>query len=201
MSFARFMELALYHPALGYYRHPRIGYGTGNDFFTATTSGPVFGELVCAACVKLLGKRNPHEHTFVEIGANSAGGVLAGVMHPFGHAKTVRLGDAFEFNGPCVVFSNELFDAQPFRRLRFRDCHWRELGVSVRDGALAEIELPRPESPLPSAFPERATEGYTIDVPLAAVALLETIACQKWVGSSRVDLQACKLEYSIVSPK
>ena len=23
----------------------------------------------------------------------------------------------------------------------------------------------------------------------------------KWVGSSRVDLQACKLEYSIVSPK
>ena len=24
---------------------------------------------------------------------------------------------------------------------------------------------------------------------------------EKWVGSSRVDLQACKLEYSIVSPK
>ena len=23
----------------------------------------------------------------------------------------------------------------------------------------------------------------------------------RWVGSSRVDLQACKLEYSIVSPK
>ena len=28
-----------------------------------------------------------------------------------------------------------------------------------------------------------------------------TDGCHTWVGSSRVDLQACKLEYSIVSPK
>ena len=42
------MELALYHPTLGYYRHsgPRVGYGRGTDFFTASTSGPLFGELI-----------------------------------------------------------------------------------------------------------------------------------------------------------
>ena len=33
-------------------------------------------------------------------------------------------------------------------------------------------------------------------------ALLDShLASREWVGSSRVDLQACKLEYSIVSPK
>ena len=32
-------------------------------------------------------------------------------------------------------------------------------------------------------------------------ALEEPALFKEWVGSSRVDLQACKLEYSIVSPK
>ena len=31
--------------------------------------------------------------------------------------------------------------------------------------------------------------------------LVKTYSKKKVVGSSRVDLQACKLEYSIVSPK
>ncbi len=45
MSFARFMELALYHPEVGYYRQDRarIGFGGETDFFTASTSGPLFG--------------------------------------------------------------------------------------------------------------------------------------------------------------
>src|SRR5688500_446078 len=88
MSFARFMDLALYHPEVGYYRQrrPRVGRGPGTDFFTASTSGPIFGELICAACVKLLraAGRDPARHMFVEIGAEPDGdGVLAGVGHPF----------------------------------------------------------------------------------------------------------------------
>src|ERR1051325_1988278 len=79
MSFARFMEIALYHPEVGYYRRSkaRIGYAPGTDFFTASTSGGIFGELVCAACVKLLGQRDPRAHAFVEIGAENNAGVLA----------------------------------------------------------------------------------------------------------------------------
>ena len=40
MPFARFMELALYHPTVGYYRRdqPRVGYDRGTDFFTAAAS-------------------------------------------------------------------------------------------------------------------------------------------------------------------
>src|SRR4051812_25971533 len=82
MNFASFMEIALYDSAVGYYRkdRPRVGYGAGTDFFTASTSGPIFGELVTAACVKLLGSdRNPRDFTFVEIGAETTSGVLNGV--------------------------------------------------------------------------------------------------------------------------
>src|SRR5882724_11652715 len=79
MTFARFLELALYDPAVGYYRrdHARVGYAPGTDFFTASTSGPIFGELIAAACRKLLGdQRDPRDFTFVEIGAETSTGVL-----------------------------------------------------------------------------------------------------------------------------
>src|ERR1019366_7035905 len=91
MSFARFMELALYDPAVGYYRRdrPRVGTAPGTDFFTASSSGPVFGELIVTACVTLLGGRDPRAYTFVEIGAEHGGGVLAGITHPFGAVRTV----------------------------------------------------------------------------------------------------------------
>lgn len=189
MSFARFMALALYDPQVGYYRRerPRVGYGAGTDFFTASTSGPVFGELVCAACVKLLGARDPADFTFVEIGAEpfaaaqgrSPGGVLAGVTHPFGGARTVGVGDAPALTGKCVVFSNELFDAQPFHRFVFRAGAWRERGVVLHAGALAEIELPLAT---PAPLPASAPEGYAIDAPLAATTLAEQLAAQPWTG-------------------
>src|SRR3954462_14775332 len=90
MTFARFMELALYAPGVGYYRRDqtRVGYAPGTDFFTASTSGPIFGELIATACQKLLGaQRDPRDFTFVEIGAETATGVLKDVAHPFGAAR------------------------------------------------------------------------------------------------------------------
>jgi SAM-dependent MidA family methyltransferase len=43
MTFARFMELALYHPGLGYYATGRRGPGRSSDFLTAPESHPIFG--------------------------------------------------------------------------------------------------------------------------------------------------------------
>ncbi len=183
MSFARFMELALYDPAVGYYRREgqRVGYAPGTDFFTASTSGPIFGELIVAAAVNLLGGREPADYTLVEIGAESAGGVLAGVAHPFAGTRTIRLGETPALAGRCVVFSNELFDAQPFRRFVFRDDAWRELGVGLRGEALVEIEFTPAALPA-DLLPAVARDGYRIDAPLAAAALAQQIAEQSWSG-------------------
>jgi SAM-dependent MidA family methyltransferase len=182
LSFAGFMELALYHPTFGYYRRdrPRVGYGRGTDFFTASTSGAVFGELVAAACVNLLGAEAARESTFIEIGAETRTGILADVQHPFRSTQTIAVGEPLEFSGACVVFSNELFDAQPFRRFVFRDDRWRELGVAVNHDALVEVDLP--DNPLPTFLPQRASEGYIIDAPTASVTLLERIVAAPWRG-------------------
>jgi len=182
MPFDRFMELALYHPTVGYYRsgRHRVGYGNGTDFFTASTSGPLFGELVCAACRTLLGNENLASYTFVEIGAEPGGGVLTGVNHCFGAARTIRVGDPIELAGKCVVFSNELFDAQPFRRFVFRENVWCECGVQLRDGELYEIAM-ADRSP-PSILPGTAPNGYRLDLPLASVSLTEKITSQPWTG-------------------
>lgn len=181
LTFAQFMELALYHPTLGYYRRPaaRVGYGAGTDFFTASTSGPVFGELVTAAVVELLQGDDPRDFSFVEIGAEPGGGVLAGIAHPFGSTRIVQVGEPAGLAGRCIVFSNELFDAQPFRRFVFRGDAWLELGVALRDGAFSLIELP---AAAPAALPSTAPEGYVIDAPLAAATLAGQLAAQAWTG-------------------
>ena len=181
MTFAEFMALALYDPEVGYYTRskPRVGYAPGTDFFTASTSGPLFGELIAAACQKLLGSVDPQAFTFVELGAETTGGVLTGVAHPFHRARTVPLGSPIQLEGNCVVFSNELFDAQPFHRFIFRQGAWREIGVAWREERLAEVEL---LAATPADLPARATEGYVIDAPLAANTLLDQITAQPWTG-------------------
>ena len=44
MSFARFMELALYEPERGYYSSGRAAIGRQGDFFTNVSVGSVFGQ-------------------------------------------------------------------------------------------------------------------------------------------------------------
>ena len=181
LRFDRFVELALYHPELGYYRRPRPRVGTGpdTDFYTASTSGPVFGEMILAAIAQLLNGEDLSRYTFVEIGAETPGGILAGIAHPFGAARTVRVGELFAVEGRCVVFSNELFDAQPFRRFRVRGGAWRELGVRAGPDALDEVEL---TTALPDFLPPGAPEGYQLDAPTEAAALATSIARRNWQG-------------------
>jgi len=177
LSFARFMELALYHPTVGYYRRPhgRVGRHPGSDFYTAAETGPLFGELVATAAASLLGDREPREFTFVEIGAEPGRAVLDGVPHPFGRVRTLRLGDPLLLDGQCIVFSNELFDAQPCVRTVFRRGRWQELGVALDGDRLMEVEWPYADD-------SSAPEGYHFDRPLAALRLLEALVAQPWQG-------------------
>ena len=181
VPFDRFVELALYDPRCGYYRtnRKRIGRERGTDFFTATSSGPLFGELIAAACTNLIGKRDPGEFVFVEIGAEATGGVMAGVKHPFAQTETRSLGDSLKLEGKCVVFSNELFDAQPFRRFLARDGRWHEVGVTFAGDSLAEVNLGPIEASWLPASPE---DGSRFDAPRAAVELLRTLTAQPWEG-------------------
>jgi SAM-dependent MidA family methyltransferase len=182
LRFDQFMQLALYHPTEGYYRkaRPRVGRSPQTDFYTSSSSAPLFGDLVAAACTSLLEGRPASRYRFVELGAEPGSGVLKGVDHPFADAVALGVGDALHLEGPCVVFSNELFDAQPFRRLVKRRGAWQEVHVQLTgETTLMEIEVGAD----PADFlPEASVDGFRIDAPLAAEALAAEIAAQAWHG-------------------
>lgn len=182
LRFDRFMELALYHPILGYYRRPRprVGREPGTDFYTATSSGPIFGELVAAAAVALLAGRDPRGFRFVEIGAEPAGGVLREVAHPFREAVACGIGEEAPLEGDCIVFSNELFDAQPFRRfVRGRDAWLETHVVLTNDRQLAETDRSVADADF---LPATAPPGYRLDAPVASACLAEAICRRPWHG-------------------
>lgn len=70
IPFAKFMELALYHPDLGYYATNRSQAGIQRDFFTSAHLGRDFGELLAVQFAEIwerLGR--PQPFTLVEMGA------------------------------------------------------------------------------------------------------------------------------------
>jgi SAM-dependent MidA family methyltransferase len=191
LRFDVFMALALYDPTFGYYRRDktRVGRERGADFYTATSLGPLFGELVAAAAAKLLREvgLDLAAHAFVELGAEPSGGVLSGVAgHPFASVRTLRVGEPLTLDGPCVVFSNELFDAQPVRRFVRRAEAWHELGValSADDSSLSETDLGPVAADAELFLPPLAItpEGYLFDAPRAAAELAAALATQPWHG-------------------
>ena len=126
MTFARFMELALYHRT-GYYRRPqrprrlRAGHG-----FSRRYQRPGFGELIAAACVDSAAPtrgnsrswrlaRNPPRRS-----SGAVGGVLAvsPILRPGPHSRRGQVSRSWwQLHR---VFGTELFDAQPFHRFVFR---------------------------------------------------------------------------------
>lgn len=67
ISFARFMELSLYHPEHGYYRQSIIG--KSGDFFTSVSVGKLFGQLLAFWLVEEL-RHIPGQIDLVEAGAH-----------------------------------------------------------------------------------------------------------------------------------
>jgi SAM-dependent MidA family methyltransferase len=62
MTFAEFMDLALYHPDAGYYARAPVRSGRAGDFYTSVDLGPEFGALLArqvAEMWRLLSERPP----------------------------------------------------------------------------------------------------------------------------------------------
>jgi SAM-dependent MidA family methyltransferase len=83
ITFARFMELALYDPAGGYYRSPDARPGRGGDFLTAPETHPIFGATIARAIEEAWGRLSrPEPFVLRELGAGTgtlALAILAGL--------------------------------------------------------------------------------------------------------------------------
>lgn len=88
MTFARYMDLALYHPVHGYYssRQPRIG--PQGDYYTSADVSPLFGATIGRQLLEMWRlMERPHPYAIVELGAGKgllAADILgwAGAAHP-----------------------------------------------------------------------------------------------------------------------
>ena len=70
ISFARFMELALYHPNLGYYERHTKQTGRHGDFFTSVSVGTLYGELLGFEFARRLDSLSSKNLCLIEAGAH-----------------------------------------------------------------------------------------------------------------------------------
>jgi SAM-dependent MidA family methyltransferase len=77
ISFARFMELALYCPVYGYYEKEKDNVGKRGDFFTSVSVGTVFGELLAFQFSTWLEELSSYDNRLQLVEAGAHNGQLA----------------------------------------------------------------------------------------------------------------------------
>jgi SAM-dependent MidA family methyltransferase len=70
LSFARFMEVALYCPKIGYYEGHTGQMGRAGDYYTSISVGPLFGELLARQFANWLEELSPGPLQLAEAGAH-----------------------------------------------------------------------------------------------------------------------------------
>ncbi len=173
LSFARFMELALYAPGLGYYSSGARQIGAAGDFTTAPQTSPLFGAALAQQLAQIM------DHTTGELLELGPGlGVLAGdvlveletlgclperyaLLEVSGALRAQQQAtiaaraphlvercvwlDALPATLTGAVFGNEVLDAMPVEWLVWHDQAWWQRGVRID----AALELALDERPAP----------------------------------------------------
>jgi SAM-dependent MidA family methyltransferase len=133
IPFRRFMDVALYLPAHGYYRRPRDPFGKDGDYYTAEQVQPVFGILMAARVRQLYREMGePPDFTVVELGAGR--GEMAEAFSEWRYVPVdIDSGELpARFTG--VVFCNEFFDALPVEAAIFMQGRFHRQYVAWVDG-------------------------------------------------------------------
>ncbi len=201
ITFAKFMEIALYEPGLGYYSSGQDRIGAQGDFYTSPVTHPVFAALIAVQLEELwIRLGSPAVFGVVEMGANK--GLLADDIISYlpnlipDFAAAVRY-ITIEHDGVAVcryprneksfsiknmtgcVISNELVDAMPVNRVKVVDGQLQELYVAFNNETFVEM----PEKPSTPALAERLereninlSKGYVTEINLGIDVLMRKIA-------------------------
>jgi SAM-dependent MidA family methyltransferase len=189
IAFARYMELVLYEPGLGYYAGGAQKFGAAGDFVTAPELGGLFGRTL-ARQLKAFGQ------PIVEFGAGS--GALAATLlsqHDFEYRiveispqlrsrQEARLGDRAQWLDHLperirgVVIANEVVDAMPVHAVAWRAHGIMERGVALSDGELVWRERPAQGELLEKAKTLSVPVPYESEIGLVARAWMRELAAR-----------------------
>lgn len=205
LDFARYMELALYAPGLGYYSAGAQKFGAGGDFVTAPELTPLFGRSLARQVAEVLAQTGGE---VLELGAGS--GRLAldllrglaelnvlparyGILELSADLRA-RQRELFEREAPellprlhwldtlperfaGLVLGNEVLDALPVHLVRYRNGIWHERGVIQTSEVFAWQDRPLVDGALFEFADKLPVEGdYLTEISLAAPALIRSLA-------------------------
>jgi SAM-dependent MidA family methyltransferase len=205
IPFARFMELALYTPGLGYYTAGAHKFGAAGDFITAPELSPLFGRTVARQVAEIMAHSAPH---ILELGAGS--GRLAADML----AELEKLGslpdsyailevsadlrarqqtllrerlphlldrvhwlDALPERFSGAIVANEVLDALPVHLVHWRDSELTERGVAANGhGFIWQERVIGDAALLHAAQLIKVPDDYVSEICLAARGLVNSLA-------------------------
>jgi len=205
ISFARYMELALYAPGLGYYTAGAHKLGEAGDFITAPELSPLFGRTMAHQVAEIMSCSQPH---ILELGAGS-GKLAADMLEEL--EQTGYLPDSYSiievsadlrarqqsllkerlphlidrvnwldslpelFSGAIV--GNEVLDALPVNLVHWHDSEITERGVAYSGNGFVwqKREISNPDL-LNAAKKITVTEDYVSEISLSSRGLISSLA-------------------------
>ncbi|KVW92738.1 class I SAM-dependent methyltransferase [Thiobacillus denitrificans] len=205
ISFAQFMEAALYAPGLGYYAAGAMKFGAAGDFVTAPELSPLFGRTLAHAiapvlvetdgevlelgagsgrlAVDVLGELErldalPARYCILEVSADLRARQQKAIAHELPQfAERVRWLDALPAHFSGVILGNEVLDALPVELVNWTEDAPLSRGVIVEGDAFAWQDRPIGD-PLLRARADalNLAPGYLSEINLAADALIASLA-------------------------
>jgi len=204
IGFARYMELALYAPGLGYYSAGARKLGKAGDFVTAPEISPLFGQTLARQVHQIV---RAGFDEILEVGAGS-GALAATLLEELERAGSAprnylilelsadlreRSRDTLAARVPHllervawlnrlppafsgVVLGNEVLDAMPVHVVRVQGGKPEEGGVGVRGGRLDWSWRLASGELLEAARALDLPEGFRTEVPLAQRGFLRSLA-------------------------
>lgn len=162
LTFAHYMQLALYAPGLGYYSAGSVKLGRDGDFVTAPELSPLFARCLARQVAQLIAAGTPD---VIEVGAGT-GALAAGLLSALaalgrlparylilevsaelrerqrarlaeampGYVERVEWLEVLPANLDAVLVANEVLDAIPTHVIRTRAGEIEEMGVVAASG-------------------------------------------------------------------
>jgi SAM-dependent MidA family methyltransferase len=205
ISFARYMDLVLYAPRLGYYSSGTEKFGIAGDFVTAPDMSPLFakclarqvsqvlsiaggdilelgagtGKLARDLLYELETQNTAPEHYFIlEISGElrSRQQALISTL-PKTLAQCAIWLDMLPQRFAGLILANEVFDALPVHVVAWRRQGIYECGVAFEDGKFGWVERPLDKGVLFEAASSRHVPvDYVSEIHIAACALMRSLA-------------------------
>jgi SAM-dependent MidA family methyltransferase len=204
ISFARYMELALYEPGLGYYSGGSAKLGSSGDFITAPEISCLFGKTLARQLAQILSMGGsqvvefgagtgklaidllseleslnalPDQYQIVELSGDLRSRQQAAIQKHLPHlASRIQWLDQLPGSISGAIIGNEVLDAMPVHLVATESNIIYERGVTVHENAFAWKDQPAAGPLLEHTHSLRLPDGYVTEINLAAPAFIATLA-------------------------